>query len=157
MENILTTTEIIESHIRGLREIFNYTTRSIHLEELQIIGKTECSYDESKQSRIVERALLGFPPKPLIVIPCDNSTVLDYPILTHGRSYIVDGFCEALCLTNYLFNELMLKDLKIMTGLNGTTFKIFDFRTRRRFLKSYINVMHLDWRGDMSVLKYFQS
>ena len=51
----------------------------------------------------------------------------------------------------------MLKDLKIMTGLNGTNFEAFGYITRRRFLRTPINVMHLDWKGDMSVLKYFQS
>ena len=153
---ITTTTELVESHIRDLRKIFNYTTRSIPLEELQITGGIECPYDIPKQSKIVERALLGFPPKPLIVIPCDSSIVLDYPILGH-MSYIIDGFCEVLSLTNYLFNGLMLKDLKIMTGLNGTNFEAFGYITRRRFLRTPINVMHLDWKGDMSVLKYFQS
>ena len=147
---------LVESHIRDLRKIFNYTTRSIYLAELQITEKVECNYDKSSQSKIVERALLGFPPKPLIVIPFDTSIVLDYPVLKKS-SYIIDGFSEALSITNYIFNGLVLKDLKIMTGLNGTNFKDFDITTRRGFLRSYINVMHLDWRGDMSVLKYFQS
>ena len=148
-------TEIVESHLRYLRQVFNYTTRSIYLEELQITGEIECPYDESAQSKIVERALLGFPPKPLIVIPFNTSIVLSYPVL--NESYIIDGSCEALSITSYLFKGLTLKDLKIMTALNGTSFKDFDLITKGRFLKSYINVIHLDWKGDLSVLKYFKS
>ena len=98
-------TEIVESHLRYLRQIFNYTTRSLYLEDLQITGDIECPYDESAQSKIVERALLGFPPKPLIVIPFNSSMVLSYPIL-NNKCYIIDGSSEALCLTNYLFKYL---------------------------------------------------
>jgi|GEM_PF-4799763 hypothetical protein len=158
----LSTTERIESNLRGLRKIFNFTTRTIHLENLQITGNIKCPYDITEQSRRVERALLGFLPKPLIVVPC-GERVLNYPVLTYDfdgindKYYIIDGFCEASCLTDYLFNNFKLKDLKIMTELNDSTFNNFSYGTRRRFLRSFINIIYLDWKGDDSLLKYFQS
>ena len=164
---MVSTTETIETEIRKLAKIFNYTTRSIPLEELQISGEVECSYDISEQSRIVERALLGFPPKPLIIIPRSNLESDDFPILdSQGRwemfndknGYcIIDGYHEASALESYIFKGFKLTNLKIMTFLNDTSFNSLDIGRQRRFYRSTINVMYLDWKGDMSVLKYFQS
>lgn len=99
----------------------------------------EFTWDEKRQSKLIESLLVGLPIQ-YIIISDVSSEDLEYD----GRSEIVDGSQRIRTLHAFLKNQLQLTNLKILTNLNGFKFEDLPLSRQRRFYRIPIRVIELN-------------
>jgi hypothetical protein len=96
-------------------------------------------WDYDRQSKFIESVLLGLP------IPYIFSAD------TEGRLEIVDGSQRLRSLVAFYSNNLILKNLEILTDLNGFKYKDLIKSRQRKFLNSTIRMIALSDKSDDDV------
>ena len=113
-----------ESTERPLKVILNYSGN--------ITYRNELTWDNTKQSRFIERVLLGLPLGKLYITRTDL------------EMYVVDSTQRLMSLFNYYRNELILHELSILNLLNNTTFDNVVPSRKKKFLRQSITLTELD-------------
>jgi hypothetical protein len=96
-------------------------------------------WDEERQSKFIESVLLGLP------VPYIFSADTD------GRLEIVDGSQRLRTLVAFFQNSLALKNLEILTALNGFHYKDLTKPRQRKFQNSTIRMIALSDKSDEDV------
>jgi hypothetical protein len=96
-------------------------------------------WDYDRQSKFIESVLLGLP------IPYIFSADTD------GRLEIVDGSQRLRTLVAFYSNNLILKNLEILTDLNGFKYQDLIKSRQRKFLNSTIRMIALSDKSDDDV------
>jgi len=90
-------------------------------------------WDRSDKCAFIESLLIGLPIPFMFFADTDD-----------GRIEIVDGAQRTYTLSEFVDNDLELKNLKILTKSDGFRFKDFEIAVQRRFLNTSIRVVYLD-------------
>jgi uncharacterized protein with ParB-like and HNH nuclease domain len=90
-------------------------------------------WDDMRRCRFIESILLGYPIP--IMFFSDNDD---------GRCDIVDGAQRTSTLEAFLSSELILRDLKKLTKLNGFTFAQLPPAIQRKFSKTTLRIIALE-------------
>jgi len=96
-------------------------------------------WDEERQSKFIESVLLGLP------VPYIFSADTD------GRLEIVDGSQRLRTLVSFFQNNLILKNLEILTALNGFHYSDLIKPRQRKFQNSTIRMIALSDKSDEDV------
>jgi Protein of unknown function DUF262 len=96
-------------------------------------------WDNDRQSKFIESVLLGLP------IPYIFSAD------TEGRLEIVDGSQRLRTIVAFYSNKLILKNLEILTTLNGFKYENLIKSRQRKFLNSTIRMIALSDKSDDDV------
>lgn len=96
-------------------------------------------WDKSRQSKFIESVILGLPIPYIFTADSD------------GRLEIVDGSQRLRTLVAFFQNELALKDLKVLTELNGFTHNDLTKARQRKFRNSTIRMISLSDKSDEDV------
>ncbi len=96
-------------------------------------------WDNDRQSKFIESVLLGLP------VPYIFSAD------TEGRLEIVDGSQRLRTLVAFFLNKLILKNLEILTSLNGFKYADLIKSRQRKFLNSTIRMISLSDKSDEDV------
>lgn len=96
-------------------------------------------WDDERQSKFIESVLLGLP------VPYIFSAD------TEGRLEIVDGSQRLRTLVSFYQNKLSLKNLEILTSLNGFSYNDLLKPRQRKFLNSTIRMIALSDKSDEDV------
>ena len=96
-------------------------------------------WDSNRQSKFIESVLLGLP------IPYIFSADTD------GRLEIVDGSQRLRTLVAFYENKLVLRNLEILTDLNGFNYQNLIKSRQRKFLNSTIRMIALSDKSDDDV------
>lgn len=96
-------------------------------------------WDNDRQSKFIESVLLGLP------IPYIFSADTD------GRLEIVDGSQRLRTIVTFYSNNLILKNLEILTNLNGFKYQDLLKSRQRKFLNSTIRMIALSDKSDEDV------
>lgn len=96
-------------------------------------------WDNDRQSKFIESVLLGLP------IP------YIFTADTEGRLEIVDGSQRLRTIVAFYLNNLTLKNLEILTGLNGFKYQDLLKSRQRKFLNSTIRMIALSDKSDEDV------
>ena len=97
-----------------------------------IIYRSELTWDNTQQSKFIERVLLGLPLGNFYITRCDLEL------------YVVDGTQRLMSLFNYYRDELILQNLSILNLLNNTSFNNLVTSRMTRFLRQSITCIELD-------------
>lgn len=96
-------------------------------------------WDQSRQAKFIESVLLGLP------IP------YIFTADTEGRLEVVDGSQRLRTLVAFLKDELVLRDLEILTDLNGFKYSGLTRSRQRKFLNASIRMISLSDKSDEDV------
>lgn len=96
-------------------------------------------WDDDRQSKFIESIVLGLP------IPYIFSADTD------GRLEIIDGSQRLRTIVSFITNELILKDLEILTELNGFRYGDLLKSRQRKFQNSTIRMIALSDKSDEDV------
>ena len=148
---VVTKTDSIINQVMELRREIDYNTRDYAIDFLVQQYKEDeffinrdyqrqFVWDNNRKSRFIESILLGYPIPFMFFSDNDD-----------GRCDIVDGAQRTSTLEEFLSNDLVLKDLKKLTELNGKKFKQLPAPIQRRFCKTTLRVIVLDERTSLEV------
>ena len=122
---------LISKYLRGIDENDN----DIFIPEYQ----RNFVWDKTRQSKFIESVLLGLP------IP------YIFTADTDGRLEIVDGSQRLRTLVAFLQNKLVLRDLDVLTELNGFTHDDLTKARQRKLQNSTIRMISLSDKSDEDV------
>ena len=134
---------IIIKQIENLRSEIDYITRDYAVDFLVNQFKNgdffipseyqrNFVWKDSDKCRFIESILLGYPIPFMFFSDNDD-----------GRTEIIDGAQRTSTLEEFLDNNLILKDMKRLTELNGSTFEQIPPSIQRKFSKETLRVVAL--------------
>ncbi|GGH67337.1 DUF262 domain-containing protein [Phaeocystidibacter marisrubri] len=94
-------------------------------------------WDQERQAKFIESILLGLPIPYIFTADIDN-----------GRLEVVDGSQRLRTINNFLENRLVIKNLDVLTKLNGFSFNDLTVARQRRFKNSTIRMISLSEKSD---------
>jgi hypothetical protein len=124
---------IVDKYLKGIDDDKN----EIYVPEYQ----REFVWDDRRQSKLIESIILGLP-IPLIFVAEIQET---------GRLEIVDGSQRVRTLARFLSDELKLRDLDNLDGLNGFSFTDFPPSRQRKFKNTPMRMIVLSEKADEEV------
>ncbi len=102
------------------------------------------AWDDDRQSKFIESVMLDLPIPYIFVADISESEDL-------ARLEIIDGTQRIRALTNFISNELQLRNLEKLKTLNGFTFKDLLASRQRRFNRTTIRMIKLTEEADEEV------
>lgn len=86
--------------------------------ELFTNGEKSLTWNESSQSKFIESMLIGMPMQPLFLRDRRESESDRF-----GKLEVKDGAQRLLCIARFMKNELVLRDLDLLSCMNGFTYQ----------------------------------
>ncbi len=97
-------------------------------------------WSKERQSKFIESVLLGLPSPPMFTADAGK-----------GRLEIVDGSQRLRTLVDFIKGKLRLKNLEILTELNGFNFNDLTKSRQRKFNNTTIRIVRLTDKSDAEV------
>ncbi len=147
--------ELAETVIREARKTVDYNTVEYPLEYfIDKISQQEIDnnieWDESKESYFIESLMLGLPVFNIVVN--NNGDELD---VIGGEVQIIDGKQRLYTAINFVNGNLRLSNLKVLSSLNGFTFKDLVLSRQRKFRRITVRALAVAPNSDLSVWREY--
>lgn len=115
--------------------VIGYLVDQFNADEFYIPDEYQRNFiwDDKTKCRFIESILMGLPFPFMFFADTDD-----------GRIEIVDGAQRTQTITQFVENELILCDLKILDESNGMSFKDLDPSIQRRFKNTNVRVVFLE-------------
>lgn len=150
MKNSINDTAII-NQIREKKQEIRFSTREYVTEFLVKKFNDEEFYipleyqrnfvwRDKDSSFFIESVLIGLPIPYMFFADAED-----------GRTEIVDGAQRMSALAAFVDNKLCLRDLEILTSVNGMTFSDLPLEIRRRFLNASFRIVYLEEGTTVSI------
>ena len=97
-------------------------------------------WNKERQSKFIESLLLGLPSSPMFTADIGD-----------GRLEIIDGSQRLRTLVDFVKGKLRLKNLEILTELNGFDFNDLTKSRQRKFNNTSIRIVRLTDKSDAEV------
>jgi len=144
----------VKQQIREKKELFDYniveypaeTIIQLYNELLEGVEKPMvdfCFWSEDKQSKFIESLFLGLP-IPYILTSETEDAKLEF----------IDGKERIQAINLFMQNKLRLKNLEILTCLNGLTFKDLLLSSQRRFQGTTLRMIILTSKCNKEMKQY---
>lgn len=144
---------LAEKQIKELRKEINYDTRDYAIDflvqqyrenEFFIPDEYQRQYiwEDSDKNRFIESILLGLPIPFMFFSDTDD-----------GRCEVIDGAQRTQTLEEFMDDDLILKDLKKLTELNGFSYSDLPEYFRRKFNKTTLRIIVLSDETTVEIRK----